>query len=244
MQRFTVFSSLFMLSCAKQGASDAPDIWADSGLSGTTEADEGTEPAVEIDATIRILDAISGTGVADVDAESSHGDVATTDASGAAIIPVHADSTFEILLQKEGSIDHLLFGPTSSEAFDYITFMATETLVSMVTTMLGTTPNSGTGLLVVGIDYDNLSPAVGASAALDVSHDEPWVLTSTGPAFGNTIPSGAMGMVAFPGLEPGTVAVSVEPPAEANCTAYPGGGTMPNVPIQSEKVTVITFHCR
>jgi hypothetical protein len=235
MQRFIVFSSLFLFACATTEGSDAPEIPDDT---------EESEPAVQIDATIRILDAMSGSGVADVNAESAHGDTATTDDSGSAVIPVHADSTFEILLQKNGSIDHLLFGPTGTADFDYITFMATEALVGMVTGMLGTTPDSGTGLMVVGIDYDNLSPAVGASAALNADHDEPWVLKTTGPAFGDTIPAGAMGMVAFPGLQPGMVEVSVEPPSGAECTAYPGGGTMPDVPVLSEKVTVVTFHCR
>ena len=91
--------------------------------------------------------------------------------------------------------------------------------------------DSDTGVLVVGIDYDDLSAAAGASASIGAAHDNPWVIGGMGPAFGNTIPTGGMGMVAFPGVAPGDVSVDVVPPQDASCTAFPGNGEMPEVPV-------------
>ena len=66
--------------------------------------------------------------------------------------------------------------------------MATEALVSTVVSMLGTSLKEGAGLLVVGIDYDDLSPAVGASVSIDLARDDPWVLSSSGAASGARFP--------------------------------------------------------
>lgn len=197
-----------------------------------------------VNATVRVLDAMSGSGMADVTAENLAEDIETTDSSGSATLAVPAEDTFSILLQRSDAIDHLLFGPTGSEDFSYVTFMATQTLVSGVSAMLGATLEPGTGVVVVGIDYDDLRPAVGASADLDGEHGEPWVLSSSGASFGDTILPGAMGMVAFSNVQPGDVSVSVTPPDGADCTAYPGGGEMPAAPVEADLVTVVTFHCR
>ena len=221
----TLLAGIFALGCADrptESAGDPPGIT--DGVGGNT--------GPTIDATVRVLDAMSGSGMADVTVQNAAEDTETTDGSGSATLAVPADDTFSILLQRSDAIDHLLFGPTGAEDFTYITFM------------LGATIEEGTGVVVVGVDYDNLAPAVGASADLDGEHGEPWVLTSTGASFGDTILPGAMGMVAFSNVQPGDVNVSVTPPDGADCTAYPGGGEMPAAPVEAEMVTVVTFHCR
>ena len=178
-----------------------------------------------IDATVRVLDAMSGSGMADVIVENAAEDTATTDSSGSATLSVPADDTFSILLQRSDAIDHLLFGPTGAEDFSYVTFMATQVLVSGVRHAR----RHHRGRHRCCRRRHRLrqpAPAVGASADLDGEHGEPWVLTSTGASFGDTILPGAMGMVAFSNVQPGDVNVSVTPPAGADCTAFPGGGEM------------------
>ena len=168
MNQSAIALSLFTLACAGTNDSDSTD-----------KVDEGAT----IEATVRVLNAMSGAGMEAVAVENATGNTESTDSSGIATISVPANSTFELLLEKESAIDHLLFGPTANENFEYITFMATEVLVSSVLSMLGATPDEGTGVVVVGIDYDDLSPAVGASASLNVDHDDPWVLNNGGAAF-------------------------------------------------------------
>lgn len=235
----TLLTGVFALGCAEKSTESAGEL---PGINDSETDVDNNGPT--IDATVRVLDAMSGSGMADVTVENAAEDTATTDGSGSATLAVPADDTFSILLQRSDAIDHLLFGPTGTEDFSYVTFMATQALVSGVSVMLGATIEEGTGVVVVGIDYDNLAPAVGASADLDGEHGEPWVLTSAGVSFGNTILPGAMGMVAFSNVQPGDVNVSVTPPDGADCTAHPGGGEMPAAPVQADMVTVVTFHCR
>ena len=235
MYRPALVASLFALSCT---------LSPKGGDTGTTATEGPGGEAPSIQATVRALDATSGAGVSEVTVDNGHGDIATTASNGAATIPVMADSTFSVLLQKEGAIDHLLFGPTGSEDFEYITYFASEAMVDSVLTMLGINPGPETGVVIVGIDYDDLSPAVGATASIGSAHDSPWILGSMGPTFGNTIAQGAMGMVAFSSVPPGDVSVSVVPPSGADCTAFPGGGEMPAAPVAASQVTVVTFHCR
>ena len=235
-----LLAAVLALGCADPSAGDPPSI-VDTGLQ---SSDVPETPGATVDATVRILDAMTGSGMADVSAQNRDGDEETTDNGGLATLPVPAEDTFSILLKRSDAIDHLLFGPTGTDDFTYITFMATQTLVSGVSAMLGASIESGTGVVVVGIDYDDLSPAVGASAALDGEHSEPWVLGSAGASFGDTILPGGMGMVAFSNVQPGTINVNVTPPDDAACTAHPGGGEMPAVPVEADTVTVVTFHCR
>jgi len=229
MYRSTVLTCLFSVACATASQQ------SDTGL-------HPTHPSIQ--ATVRVLDATTGTGVANVSVENTDGETASTTDEGQALIPVSAHSTFELRLQKEGSIDHVIFGPTADQDFEYVTFFASESLMNTVISMLGLSPAPDTGLIIVGIDYDDLSPAVGATASIGSAHDNPWLLGQMGPVFGDTITAGAMGMVAFSSVPPGNVSVNVTPPADAACSAFPGGGEMPDVPVGANQVTVVTFHCR
>jgi hypothetical protein len=207
-------------------------------------SEDPTPDQITVDATVQVLDPMSGAGMADVTVQNSAGDSNTTDSEGRATVTVPGNATFEVLLQRDGALDHLLFGPTSDLDFDYITFMSTESLFSTVQSMLGVSTADGTGMLVVGIDYDDLSPAVGASAAIDLAHDSPWLLGNMGASFGDTIGEGVMGMVAFPNVEPGSATITVTPPEGTECTAFPGNHEMPPTPVGDDRVTVVTYHCR
>ena len=229
MTRFVILPSLLTLAC-----STTP-----------SDVDTGVEEQPTINATVVVLNATNSTGMADVAAVNAQGASTSTDANGSATLPVPMESTFSIRLQKEGDIDHVLFGPTGSEDFQYVTFFAQQSMIDMVVGMLGATTVEGTGVVVVGIDYYDLRPAVGATASIGSAADTPWVLGAMGPAYGDTIPSGGMGMVAFPNVPAGNLTVDVTPPPSASeCTAFPGGGEMPEVPVGANEVTVVTFHCR
>jgi hypothetical protein len=228
MYRSSFLTCMFAVACA----------------TGPQVGDTGATHTPTIQATVRVLDATTGTGVADVSVENTQAETSATTAEGQATLSVPAHSNFQLRLRKEGFIDHVLFGPTAGEDFEYVSFFASESMMNTVISMLGITPAPGTGLIVVGIDYDDLSPAVGATASIGSIHDNPWVLTQMGPTFGDTITDGAMGMVAFSSVPPGSVSVNVTPPTNAACTAFPGGGAMPAVPVAADQVTVVTFHCR
>ena len=229
MQRYALLPSLLTLACSTAPSGD----------------DTGTAEQPTINATVVVLDAMNGSGMADVTAINDQGQSTTTNSSGSATLPVPADSDFQVRLQKEGDIDHVLFGPTGPEDFQYVTFFAQQSMITMVVNMLGATTVEGTGVVVVGIDYDDLRPAVGATASIDAVSGDPWVLGARGAAYGDTIPQGGMGMVAFPNVPPGDLSVTVTPPPNASeCTAFPGGGEMPTVPVGMNEVTVVTFHCR
>ena len=230
MPRLALFPAVLTLACSTSPSSD------DTGA---------TAAQPTIDATVVVLDAMNNSGMDDVTAVNAQGESTLTDANGSATLPVPMDSTFRIRLQAAGDIDHVLFGPTGSEDFQYVTFFAKQSMIDMVVNMLGATTVQGTGVVVVGIDYDDLRPAVGATASIGSAADTPWILGAMGPAYGDTIPQGGMGMVAFPNVPSGDLSVSVTPPPDASeCTAFPGGGQMPSVPVGANEVTVVTFHCR
>ena len=228
MNRLALLATLFLTACP----------------SSETEVPPPEEEAPAVHANLRILDAMAGSGMEGVDVETSVGETATTDSDGAATVPVEANGSFSLRLTKDEALDHLLFGPTADDDFEYVTFLSTEALFDSVLAMLGATHENGTGVVVVGIDYDDLQPVVGASANISLNHDTPWVLSSNGAAYGDAIPANGMGMVAFPNVQPGDVSVTVVPPAGTECTAFPGGGEMPDAPVEPDLVTVVTFHCR
>jgi len=228
MKRLVLLATLFVTACPSSG----------------TDVPPPGDEVPTVHANLRVLDAMAGAGMEGVDVETSVGETATTDSDGAATVPVEANGSFSLRLTRDGALDHLLFGPTADDDFEYITFLSTEALFDSVLAMLGATHESGTGVVVVGIDYDDLQPVVGASATISLNHDAPWVLSSNGAAYGDTVPSNGMGMVAFPNVQPGDVSVTVSPPGGTECTAFPGGGEMPDAPVEPDVVTVVTFHCR
>ena len=207
------------------------------------EEGDSTGQEITIDASVRILDPLAGGGLEGVLVSTASGESATTDAEGRAMLEVPGNSILQLSLTKDEALDHLLFGPTGTDNFEFVTFMSTEVLFSAVQSVLGVSAQAGTGFLVVGIDYEDLSPVVGASASIDLEHDEPWVLGPSGASFSDTIITGMMGMVAFPNVVPGEADITVSPPEGVVCTAFPGPESMPPTPVHEDIVTVVTFRC-
>lgn len=197
-----------------------------------------------VNATMMVLDLMDGTGIEGVRVESPTGLTERTDGEGATRFDLDSGGTFQFALKQDGAIDHLVFGPTGTEDFTYRALLATENMLAMVDGVLGTTQETGTGIVVVVIEYDDLEAVVGANASIGSVHGESWVMTDDAPTFGNTIPEGGNGIIVFPNIRPGETSVTVTPPNGVVCSAFPGGGQMPNPPVFMNHATIVTFHCR
>ncbi len=243
MRKVMFGALLCSLGCA------ATDLESDSGIGDGDPsnngggADNGSDENESVSATLMLLNAMSGAGIAGVTVESPSGESGTTGSDGSVGFTIDAGGTFQFRVRGDSVLDHLVFGPTGSGDFVYPTFVATESLLDSVNNSLGTVTASETGIVVVGIDYEDLTPAVGATASIGSMHDSPWVFGSMGASYGDTIPTGGMGAVIFPNVPPGDTSVTVQPPSGSTCSAFPGGGQMPNSPVFMNHVTVVTFHC-
>jgi len=216
-------------------------------------ADSGTDTAAHqnngvgddtVQATMMVINLMDGSGMPGVTIESPAGLTEITDGEGTASLPIDANGTFQFFLRNDGAIDYLVFGPTGSEDFIYLSLLITESMLTMVDDLLGTAQEDGTGTLVVIIDYDDHQPVVGASAAIGADHGDSWIMTAGTPTFGDTVLEGGKGIVVFPNTTPGETSVTVGPPDGVTCSAFPGGGQMPNPPVLMNHVTIVTFHCR
>ncbi len=201
-----------------------------------------TSPPEPVAASFTLLDASTGRGAEGFMVGFPDGDV-TTGADGQARGDLVAGEPFELLAQATGYVDHLLYGPAGSESFTFVTYVASESITTQVLSMLGLSWQSGLGFVVVGVDYQDLSPVEGATVSLDAEHGQPFVFASNYPASGATIPANGMGFVSFPNVSPGDVTVEVQPPVGVSCQAHPGGGEMPAIPVQADAVTVVAFQC-
>jgi hypothetical protein len=227
-----------LLSCTGNDKG-SPDSGGDTTAPQNTNGDDDT-----VHATMMVLDPMDGTGIEGVTVESPTGLTERTDEEGVTRFDLDSGGTFQFSLKQDGAIDHLVFGPTGAEDFTYRAFLTTENMLAMVGGLLGTSQENGTGILVVFIDYDDLEAVVGANASIGSAHGETWVMTDDAPTFGDTIPEGGNGFIVFPNITPGETSVTVTPPDGVVCSAFPGGGQMPNPPVFINHATIVTFHCR
>ncbi len=225
------FPLLALLACTPDPADTAPD----------TEDSAPPEPET-VAADIVLLSATSGTGASGLEVGFPAGDV-ETEADGSAVGEVEAQAAFSLPIRGEGYVEHLAFGPAGTEDFSFVTFVATESITNQVLGYLGTSWDEGTGFVVVGVDYQDLSAVEGATVSLGAGHGEAFVFGASLPSAGQTIPEGGMGAVSFPSVEPGETTVTVEPPEGVTCQAHPGGGDMPLVPVLADTVTIAIFSC-
>ena len=125
----SVLSFLLLLGCSTDTKED------DTGGFGTESFGAESSETPTISGTFRILDALSAGGIADVSVTSSFGETSVTDANGGATVAVVENGTFSVTASKEGALDHLLYGPTGQNDFEFITFMATDSLVEVWVTI-------------------------------------------------------------------------------------------------------------
>jgi len=133
-----------------------------------------TAPPDLIMANLVLYNATTATGALGLSVEFPGG-TATTASDGVANGEILADTPFELRVQGDGYLDHLVFGPAGGEDFSFVTYVAGQAITSQVLSMLGISWDAGTGIVVVGVDYENLSAVEGATVSLGASHGEPFV---------------------------------------------------------------------
>jgi hypothetical protein len=202
-----------------------------------------TQSPAPVLAQLMLYNAATATGAQGLTVQFPDGPV-TTEADGKASGEVPAQQAFELSVQGDGYLDHLVFGPAGIADFTFITYVASQAITNQVLSMLGIGWDAGTGFVVVGVDYAaDLSPVEGATVSLGSAHGEPFVFAGAYPSLSDTIPVGGMGFVSFPSVATGSTSVTVQPPDGVSCVAHPGGAEMPDLPVVLDTVTVVAFHC-
>jgi hypothetical protein len=230
VSRLPPFALLALLACEYTPLDTSPPV-------------VDTQPPEPIVAQLVLYNAATATGAQGLTVQFPDGPV-TTASDGKAAGEIPADAPFELLVQGDGYVDHVVFGPARSDDFSFITYVASQGITSQVLSMLGIGWDAGTGFVVVGVDYAaDLSPVVGATVSLDAAHGEPFVFAGAYPALGATIPTGGMGFVSFPSVAVGSTGITVTPPDGVSCVAHPSGAEMPDAPVHADTVTVLAFHC-
>jgi hypothetical protein len=208
-----------------------------------TSSPQDTQPPEPIVAELVLYNAATATGAQGLTVSFPGGDV-VTEADGVAAGEIPSGTAFDLLVQGEGWLDHHVFGVAGSEDFQFISYVASQSITNQVLAMLDITWESGTGFLVVGVDYAaNLAAVEGATVSLSAAHGEAFVFAGAYPQVGATIPAGGMGFVSFPSVQGSSTTVTVEPPEGVSCEPFPGGGELPDVPVYGDGVTVLAFHC-
>ena len=206
--------------------------------------DTDTEGATEqtVSASIRVVDPSGGNGATGVTVSSEYSE-ALSDETGVGAVVVLPSTSYEIALSIEGTRTLRVFGIASDTSFEQITYMSPEMITSFVYNSLGLTDDPEKGILVVGLDLPNLAPAVGASAAINLTSDAAFVFAGFSATQTNTIPAGGQGFVTFPNVEPGLAQITVSYP-EGACQVFPAEAGALDVPVAAGEVSVIAYTCR
>ena len=221
------------------------DMAAGSAMQSGTE----TPPTSLIDFTLLALDPLSNRGVLGLTAELKqpieYAEMSSTNEEGNVTFSLPAESDYEVVLSGETYPPHHVLGELGTEASQQITFVSTLSLSQQVTGALGLSPDDTTGIVVVGLDAPNLSPAVGASATLSSPFMEAFTLGRFGPVKGDTITQGSGGFVSFAQVTAGPTDVQVTPPEGQVCAVFPAERSMTaTIEVYPGEVTIIAFTCR
>lgn len=224
---------------AETAGGDAADGSDDA--AGDVEGGDAGDLGETVEATVRLQTPL---GSALTGAEVAYRDqTATAGEQGAATLSVGPEAPFEFVVTKANYPPHRLMGRAGSEAFDYYTFAASESITSQLFGSVGVEISEDRGILVVGVDTPQLSPVVGARVTVEQSHDQAVTLGQRGADADNKIEEGEQGVVAFPNVPLGEVDISIEPPADETCEVYPGGPPRPTIDVEAGAVNVVTFTC-
>lgn len=250
MHRWIVLTP-FVWACAADGeksdaagSGDVVDSAAPSDPGTTASADSGdvTPPVI---ATARLLNPMSGAGVAGMTVtDIVDGAVCTTDGQGECALEVAGGASFHLAATDGEHLEHRLFGVAAAEDFTTISFVATAQLTDQVYSLLDVSRDESMGTVVVGLDRPNLSPASGASAAIDAASEMVFVFGATRPEEGDTIVRGGNGVVTFVNVPPGPVTVSATGAEGTTCEVAPAREqTAHIVESVAGAVSVVTFIC-
>ncbi len=212
----------------------------------TDSGDSGEVAAVPIDATARLLDPLSGGGVADLTVASSFdGTSCTSGSDGRCTVTVAAGQPFALDVTGASILPHLLQGDAADQAFESISFVATASLTDQIYGLLGVSRAPDKGTVVVGLDTPALSPAYGASASIGASSELTFVFGASRPIEGDTLVDGGSSIVTFVNVEPGAVVVSPTGADGTTCLASPAEQSSEySVQVTAGVISIVTFICR
>ena len=194
-------------------------------------------------AEITLLDAIQGDTMGNVTLTSSL-DSQTTNEQGVATLLVNEEESITIEATAPGYVPHFLELHSGRVNYSAVSLMASQSAAEQIFGYLSLTQDTTKGIVIVALDNPDLSPAVGAQASVDVETDNPFILTSFAPEFGNEVTPNAGGFVAFPNVTAGTVNVQVTSPSDSTCIQHPAGATeSATVTVQAGTVHVVFFTC-
>jgi len=224
----------FILCCLLAACSAGSE---DEDTSLDTDIVDTPEP---VTASIQLLDVQGGTLPEGI-VVTSPLETVTLDSDSAGSIQVPTQEQFYLEVAADAFITHHLTGVTGEEDFRLVSFFASESTKALMYGLLKLDESVDTGILIVALDNPDLSPAVGAAADIDATHDGAFVSTSFGVAFSNVVGTG--GFVAFPNVDPGKTTISVTPPEGKTCLFHPAGGENATVDIIANEATVAFFVC-
>ena len=227
-----------------EGAVDSADS-SDPGTTGSTDSGDEGDVVPPVVATARLLNPMSGAGVAGMDVtDVVDGAMCTTNGQGECALEVAGSASFHLAATDSDHLEHRLFGMTSADDFTTISFVATAQLTDQIYSLLDVSRDASLGTVVVGLDRPNLSPASGASATIDAASELAFVLGATLPEEGNTILRGGNSIVTFVNVPPGPVTVSATGAEGTTCEVAPAREQSSHtVESVAGAVSVVTFIC-
>ena len=242
-----------LLAVGCSDGKDSPDVAAPAGDSGSPQTDTGAEPdtgseepPVPTDATARLLDPMTGRGVEGLSVTSTFdGSSCETDSAGRCTVPVAQDAAFSLDVTGDAILPHRLQGESDDASFETISFVANATLTDQIYGMVGVSRDPDRGTVVVGLDNPDLSPAYGASAAIDGSAEVTFVLGAGRPIEGDTLVDDGFSIVTFVNVDPGTTTVTATGAEGTTCQAAPAERAASfEVEVAAGVISVVSFICR
>jgi len=223
------------------------------GATGAGAEPGGATPVPQVTSvTIKAISPLTGAGLSglnavQLDPESLEplAELNPTDESGETSITVGMGATYLVSLSAADTRAHHIIGVAAEEPSTQITFVSNDMLTSQVFGFLSISPSAERGIVVIGLDKPDLSPAVGASVELSVDYDAAFALGQFGPVEQREITAGVGGFITFANVEAGAVSFDVTPPEGERCRVFSGEPeeqlTIPSV---AGQVTVVALTCR
>jgi len=240
-----VVSVFFSFSaCDDDNAGQAADGGTDGDTDGDADGDTDSDSDdAMVNVSVELLAAVTSQAPDAFEVVNAAGGSPIPAEDGAAMVPTAKNQPFELIASASNYADYHLFGMAGEEDFSLTSFCTTETVSNQVLGMLGITPDSSKGYVVVGMDTPSLAPAVGACASIDAESAEPFIFVGGTPQAGNQVVSGGSSFVTFPNTAPGEVNITVTPPDGQTCYAFPGPEDLTTITAYAGAVAVISYTC-
>ena len=181
----------------------------------------------KVNLTLRALNPFTGGGVSGLSLNwppefsfEPNGEL-VTDMNGAVNVKIPAHSDYEVALEGTGYKTHHIFGGTGQGDATQLSFVSADSLTQQVFSGLGLEVSEGHGIVVIGLDRPNLSPAIGAQAQLGAEYEKAFYVGQFGPVEGNELVAGAGGFISFANVAVGETDVFVTPPPGERCVLFP-----------------------